>query len=173
MDLEARVAALESKLHEVEALANLALRLLAVEKPVAALLQRFGASESESLAVHTPLANDEKPLLVRMADRSSQPLTGSGRPEPVAERVAALGADASAGSNRVYATAGYYAVRPSILAEADGARADGVAALRLFLGRLLMRGYQIDAIPVEPGVDVDHPADVGTAESFLRQTRVS
>ena len=55
MDLESRVAALEDKLQEVEALANLALRLLAVEKPVAALLQRFGASESESLAVHTLL----------------------------------------------------------------------------------------------------------------------
>ncbi|HZR26456.1 MAG TPA: hypothetical protein VFA59_22870 [Vicinamibacterales bacterium] len=51
MDLEARVAALEQKLQEVEALANLALRLLAVERPVSALLERFGATESEELAV--------------------------------------------------------------------------------------------------------------------------
>lgn len=51
MDLDARVAALETKLQEVEALANLALRLLAVDKPVSTLLERFGASESEELAV--------------------------------------------------------------------------------------------------------------------------
>jgi hypothetical protein len=57
MDLEARVVALESKLHEVEALANLALRLLAVEKPVAMLLRRFGANESEETAVHALLDN--------------------------------------------------------------------------------------------------------------------
>ena len=126
-----------------------------------------------SLAVHTPAADDEKPLLVKMADGSSRPSTGSGRPESGAGRVEALGAEVPADASRVYATAGYYAVRPSILAEADTARGDGISALRLFLGRLLMRGYQIDAIPVEPGVDVDHPADVGAAESFLRQARVS
>jgi NDP-sugar pyrophosphorylase family protein len=120
------------------------------------------ASESGadlSLAVHTPVADDEKPLLVRMADRGS--------------RVEALGPTVTSGAGRVYATAGYYAVRPSILAEAAVARADGLSALREFLGRLLARGYQIDAIPVAPGVDVDHPADIGAAESFLRQARVS
>ena len=55
MTLEARVAALETKLQEVEAIANLALRLLAVEKPVSSLLGRYGATESEDLSVHALL----------------------------------------------------------------------------------------------------------------------
>ena len=54
-DVEARLAALEARIEEVEALANLALRLLAVEKPVAALLRQFGANESQELAVHALL----------------------------------------------------------------------------------------------------------------------
>jgi len=59
-DLEARIVALESKLQEVEAIANLALRLLAVEKPVSALLERYGATEAEDLAVHTLLDDAAK-----------------------------------------------------------------------------------------------------------------
>jgi len=54
-DLEARVAALEAKLLEVDAIANLALRLLALEKPLAALLQRFGATAAQEVAVHALL----------------------------------------------------------------------------------------------------------------------
>ena len=52
---EQRIAALESKVQELEALVNLALRLLAVEKPVSALLERYGATEAEDLAVHALL----------------------------------------------------------------------------------------------------------------------
>ena len=51
-DLERRISALEAKVQELDAIANLALRLLAVEKPVSALLERFGATETEDLAVH-------------------------------------------------------------------------------------------------------------------------
>lgn len=36
-------------------MATLALRLLSVEKPVGALLERFGATETEDLAVHSLL----------------------------------------------------------------------------------------------------------------------
>ena len=50
-----RIAALESKVQELETLVNLALRLLAVEKPLSALLSRFGASEAEDRAVHSLL----------------------------------------------------------------------------------------------------------------------
>lgn len=53
---DARIAALESKVQEVETLVNLALRLLAVEKPVSALLERYGATEAEDLAVHALLS---------------------------------------------------------------------------------------------------------------------
>ena len=50
-----RIAALEAKVQELDVLVNLALRLLAVEKPVSALLERYGATEAENLAVHALL----------------------------------------------------------------------------------------------------------------------
>jgi len=50
-----RIAALEAKVQELDVLVNLALRLLAVEKPVSALLDRYGATEAENLAVHALL----------------------------------------------------------------------------------------------------------------------
>ena len=52
---DARIAALESKVQELDALVSLALRLLAVEKPISAVLERYGATESEDLAVHALL----------------------------------------------------------------------------------------------------------------------
>jgi hypothetical protein len=52
---EDRLAALEAKVAELEALVNLALRLLAVEKPVSDLLKSYGATEAEDLAVHALL----------------------------------------------------------------------------------------------------------------------
>jgi len=50
-----RIAALEAKVQELDTLVNLALRLLAVEKPVSTLLERYGATEAEDLAVHALL----------------------------------------------------------------------------------------------------------------------
>jgi hypothetical protein len=46
-----RLAALENKMQELEAMVTLALRLLSVEKPVVALLERYGATDSETHAV--------------------------------------------------------------------------------------------------------------------------
>ena len=59
-----RIAALEAKVQELDALVNLALRLLAVEKPVSALLERYGATDAEDLAVHRLLDD-----LARRADQ--------------------------------------------------------------------------------------------------------
>jgi hypothetical protein len=50
-----RISALEAKVQELDTLVNLALRLIAVEKPVSALLERYGATEAEDLAVHALL----------------------------------------------------------------------------------------------------------------------
>jgi NDP-sugar pyrophosphorylase family protein len=102
------------------------------------------------LALTSP-GDDEKPLLVQTAPGNS--------------RVLALGA---AASPTPYATAGIYAVRASILREADAARHDGIDALRTFLGRLLDRGYHLTGVPIADSIDVDRPADIGTAEAFLR-----
>jgi hypothetical protein len=63
-DRDKRIDALESKVAELEALVNLALRLLAIEKPVSALLERYGATERQDLAVHQ--------LLSALADRADR-----------------------------------------------------------------------------------------------------
>ena len=107
-----------------------------------------------TLALTSP-GDDEKPLFVRTAPGDS--------------RIIAIG-DAAVPSN--YATAGVYAVSASILREADAARREGVDALRTFLGRLLDRGYHLAGIPIEQSIDVDRPADIETAEAFLRSAPV-
>ena len=103
-----------------------------------------------TLALTSPGA-DEKPLFVRL--------------EPGGSRIAAIG-EAAAPSD--FATAGIYAVHASVLREADAARRDGLAALRVFLGRLLERGYLLSGIHIPEAIDVDRPADIETAEAFLR-----
>jgi hypothetical protein len=55
MSDDTRLTALENKVQELEAMVTLALRLLALEKPVSALLQNFGADQAEELAVHAML----------------------------------------------------------------------------------------------------------------------
>lgn len=104
------------------------------------------------LALTSP-GSDDKPLLVRCA--------------PGNARVIAIGA---AAAPSVHATAGFYAVRSSILREAEAARREGVDALRIFLGRLLDRGYHLTGIPTAPSIDVDRSDDIRTAEEFLRST---
>ena len=99
-----------------------------------------------TLALTSP-GNDEKPLLVRLAEDDS--------------RIAAFG-------EGEFATAGVYAVRPIILREAEAARRDRLNALRTFLGRLLERAYCLRGIPISRSIDVDHPADLAEAENFLR-----
>jgi NDP-sugar pyrophosphorylase family protein len=104
--------------------------------------------------------DDEKPLLVEV---------------DAGGRVVAIGAireqAAPAAAGQVFATAGYYAVRSTVLQEAGAARADQLGALRAFLARIVERGYAVSAVPVAPAIDVDRPADVAAAEAFLKQVR--
>lgn len=119
--------------------------------------RRFIAEAQRNDAAAVALAltlpgSDEKPLLVRLA--------------PGTSRIIAIG---NAAARSEYATAGIYAVRASILREAEASRRDGLDALRTFLGRLFDRGYQLCGIPIAESIDVDRPGDVGTAEAFLRR----
>ena len=114
----------------------------------------IAAARNEPAAVTLALTSpgdDEKPLFVRTAPGDS--------------RIIAMG-EAAASSDCV--TAGVYAVRASVLREAEAARRDGVDALRTFLGRLLDRGYRLAGIPIAESIDVDRPSDIETAEAFLR-----
>jgi NDP-sugar pyrophosphorylase family protein len=108
-------------------------------------IERARRDEAAMTLALTSPGNDEKPLLVTMAGSQIERL-GAGE----------------------YATAGVYAVRPIILREAEAARRDGLDALRTFLGRLLDRGYKLTGIPIARAIDVDHPADIAEAETFLR-----
>ncbi|HEY2800386.1 MAG TPA: NDP-sugar synthase [Chthoniobacterales bacterium] len=113
----------------------------------------FAEAQSSNAAVTLALTSpgdDDKPLLVRLASDASH--------------IVAIGRTAEPSK---YATAGIYAVRSSILREADPARRDGIDALRIFLDRLLERGYRLAGIPIAQTIDVDRPADIDTAEAFL------
>ncbi len=110
-------------------------------------MERANAERAAVTLALTSPGDDEKPLLVRTAPGDS--------------RIQAFG-------EGELATAGIYAVRPIILREADEARRDGIDALRKFLSRLLERGYHLAGIPISGSIDVDHPKDLATAETFLR-----
>jgi NDP-sugar pyrophosphorylase family protein len=114
-----------------------------------------------TLAIAPP-PDDEKPLLVDVGGvrHPSDP----NRAEDL--RVRAIG-KAAAGSP--WATSGYYAVRASVLREAEAARREGLTALRAFFERLLTRGYRMSAVAVAAGIDVDRPTDIKAAEHFLKQ----
>jgi NDP-sugar pyrophosphorylase family protein len=109
-----------------------------------------GQNAAITLALTSP-GDDEKPLLVRMR-------TGHSRIEAIGEGE--------------FATAGVYAVRPTILREAEAARRDRLEALRKFLQRLLERGYEMTGIPISESIDVDRPADLAAAEALLRSAQL-
>ena len=141
----------------------------------------FAASSREldadvALAVAQP-GDDLKPLLARLTP-------GTFRIEALGDTVRLTAAEATAlrrsalplfgdtglqPGGDVWATAGYYSVRPSVLREAAAARDDQLPALRAFFGRLLDRGYRLDGVPVACAIDVDRPPDVKAAEAFLKQ----
>ena len=94
----------------------------------------------------TDPVDDDKPLLLAVGDGN---------------RVIALGDHVDRRTVRnVYATAGYYLVRPTVLREAHAARQDGLTALRTFFARLLDRGYSLVAVHASKSVDTIDPAEV-------------
>ena len=114
----------------------------------ARVAEAAGAYAAAVTLALTTSFDDERPLLVRLEGSAVTAIGDEAAPTP-------------------YATAGYYAVRPSILGEADAARRDGVRALREFLARLLARGHRFDGIVSPASIDVDRPLDVDAAEEFL------
>jgi NDP-sugar pyrophosphorylase family protein len=72
------------------------------------------------------------------------------------------------GEEGIYASAGYYFVRPSVLGEAVACRAAHLTALRLFFRHLLDRGYRMAGVCMPESIDVDRPADIDAAEALLR-----
>lgn len=106
--------------------------------------------EADGVLAVTDFVDDEKPLRIT--------LDADGR-------VTALGAAADASP---LVTAGFYVLHPRVFAEIDAARAAGLNALRQLLGHLLRRDYRLYGAPIGKTVDVDRPADIASAEAFVR-----
>jgi NDP-sugar pyrophosphorylase family protein len=153
---------------------------LAVAQPgddLKPLLARMapGTSRIEALgdAVHRPAPSRATAVRRRFSEggeggnvpRSPRSADGSG----VSLAVPLFGDMGLQPGGDVWATAGYYSVRPSVLREATAARRDQLSALRAFFGRLLDRGYRLSGVPVACAIDVDRPHDVKAAEAFLKQ----
>jgi NDP-sugar pyrophosphorylase family protein len=137
----------------------------------------FAASSREldadvALAVAQP-GDDLKPLLARLTPGTFRiEALGDAVREPASAEATAVplfGDTRLQPGGDVWATAGYYSVRPSVLREAAAARDDQLPALRAFFGRLLDRGYRLHGVPVACAIDVDRPPDVKAAEAFLKQ----
>jgi hypothetical protein len=64
-DLAARVAALDARVEELEAVQELLLRLISTTRPVSTLLERYGATETQELALYKVLDD--------LADRARGP----------------------------------------------------------------------------------------------------
>ena len=116
--------------------------------------------ERSALAL-TRSYDDDKPLLVRLDERTS--------------RIEALGDEAewnTSVAGGLWATAGYYAVRATVAREAAHARSLNLPALRSFFTHLLKNGYRLNGVPIAGAVDVDRPDDVKAAEAFLKQVGI-
>jgi len=101
----------------------------------------------------TTRVDDDNPLRVRMGAVDAD---GSGRVDAIGDGD--------------YATAGYYAVRASLLREAAAARAANLPALRVFFRFAAERGCTLRGIAMPESVDVDRPADVDAAAQLLRNS---
>ena len=106
--------------------------------------------DADGVLALTTFVDDEKPLRAACAADG---------------RLVALGPDADTSPT---VTAGFYVLRPTILAEVAAARAARFTALRQFLGHLLARGYRLYGERVPKCVDVDRPEDLAAAEAFVR-----
>lgn len=118
-------------------------------------LKRFLArasalTDAQGVLALTRFVDDEKPLWVKTdQDHRITAIGDAARPSP-------------------YVTAGFYYFEPSIFHLIESARAQGLSALRQFLGLVLDSGYRLYGIPVSKSIDVDHPEDIETAEQFVK-----
>lgn len=100
----------------------------------------------------TPFIDDEKPLYVEVDERM---------------RVTAFSDERRPGTRLV--SGGVYAMSDRAFAVLDRCIARGVSRMRNFQRALVDEGFALGAFVIDKIVDVDHAADIATAEAFLRQ----
>lgn len=101
----------------------------------------------------TPFVDDEKPLWVDVD-------------EPSMAIRAFLDAP-TAGRPLKYVSGGIYAMSDSAFEVLDRCIAQGVSRMRNFQRALVAAGYRLQAFSIPKIVDVDHAADIATAQRFL------
>jgi NDP-sugar pyrophosphorylase family protein len=107
---------------------------------------------SDAVLALTGRVDDDTPFRVRLLDAEA--------------RLGPIGAF----GDGPYATAGYSLVPPSVLRDADAARAAQLGALRDYFVRLFAAGFRFAGVCMPDSIDVDRDADVIAAEQLLRKT---
>jgi NDP-sugar pyrophosphorylase family protein len=110
-------------------------------------------TSADGVLAVTNFIDDENPLYVQM--NSSNRITSFTAGEST--------------KHPTWVTGGVYIFSPDIFQEMESVLKHGVMKLRFFLLHLLQSGYHLEGFPFSKIVDVDHAADITTAETFLRQ----
>lgn len=128
-----------------------------------------GRAQADVVLALTTRIEDENPLRVELGSdpdyASTQGLELERNQGLTPNTVAVLGCGP-------YATAGYYLVRSTVLAEAAAGRHANLGALRQFFKHLFETGYRLSGIVMPDSVDVDRPEDLEAAERLLRATAI-
>jgi HAD superfamily hydrolase (TIGR01549 family) len=130
------------------------------------------APDADAVLALTTRIGDDNPLLISGSDPDYERGRGyfpcsSEENTPVPFRIEGLTPITAIGCGK-YATAGYYLVRSTVLAEADAGRTANLGALRQFFRHLFDRGYRLSGVCMPDSIDVDRPSDVKDAERLLR-----
>lgn len=112
-------------------------------------------TEHDGLWAVTPFIDDEKPLYVEVDSNLRITAFRDRLPE-------------SAGDRPVYVSGGIYAMRSErALPVLEQCIEQGQSRMRNFQRALVAAGLNLAAYPIEKIIDVDHAADIATAEAFL------
>lgn len=120
------------------------------EADFARYIAAFKATDADGLMAVTDFVDDEKPLYVGTDERMN--ITGF----------------YDAAENCRYISGGIYCLRPNALETLRRCICEGRSRMRNFQRALVADGLRLRAYAFPKIVDVDHAADIATAEAFLQ-----
>lgn len=119
-------------------------------------IEAFRSTQADALMAVTSFVDDEKPLYVGTDD--SMRITGFH--------------DSPADGDR-FVSGGMYCLRPATLATLRRCIEAGMSRMRNFQRALVADGWDVRAYAFKKIIDVDHKADIATAEALLKTTAAS